>query len=60
MINLARPQTALLQAQIGEGLATVASYDFPDEWNNLVDVSFASACQAEADEVGSGQESDAR
>ncbi|KAK1926751.1 putative importin-alpha export receptor [Papiliotrema laurentii] len=37
MINLSKPQTGLLQAQIGEGLATVASYDFPDQWSSLVD-----------------------
>lgn len=39
MIHLARPQTTLLQAQIGEGLASVASHDFPDQWDSLVDVS---------------------
>jgi len=39
MISLAKPSTSLLQAQIGEGLAAVASYDFPHKWSNLVDVS---------------------
>lgn len=39
MISLGTPQTARLQSQIGEGLATIASSDFPDKWEGLVDVS---------------------
>lgn len=39
MIALGTPQTARLQAQVGEGLATVASCDFPERWEKLVDVS---------------------
>ena len=39
MIALGSPATAKLQAQIGEGLATVAEMDFPEEWEGLVDVS---------------------
>ena len=38
MIALGSPGTARLQAQIGEGLATVAERDFPEEWDGLVDV----------------------
>ena len=41
MIALGNPATSRLQAQIGEGLATVAEKDFPDEWDGLVDVSDA-------------------
>ena len=41
MIALGTPATALLQAQVGEGLATIAEIDFPDQWNGLVDVSAA-------------------
>ena len=41
MIALGNPPTSRLQAQIGEGLATVAEKDFPDEWGGLVDVSDA-------------------
>ena len=39
MIALGNPATARLQAQIGEGLATIAEKDFPEEWDGLVDVS---------------------
>lgn len=39
MIALGNPATAKLQAQIGEGLATIAEKDFPEEWEGLVDVS---------------------
>lgn len=37
MIALGTPQTARLQSQVGEGLATIASSDFPDKWEGLVD-----------------------
>jgi exportin-2 (importin alpha re-exporter) len=40
MIALGTPQTANIQSQIGEGLSTIASSDFPDKWDGLVDVSF--------------------
>jgi exportin-2 (importin alpha re-exporter) len=39
MIELGTPQTANLQSQIGEGLSTIASVDFPEKWEGLVDVS---------------------
>lgn len=39
MIALGTPQTARLQSQIGEGLSTIASIDFPEQWDGLVDVS---------------------
>ncbi|CAD6568832.1 MAG: importin-alpha export receptor [Tremellales sp. Tagirdzhanova-0007] len=42
MIALGNPPTSRLQAQIGEGLATVAEKDFPDEWGGLVDELVAS------------------
>ncbi|ORY33698.1 Cse1-domain-containing protein [Naematelia encephala] len=45
MIALGTPQTARLQAQIGEGLATVASKDFPERWEGLVDELVASLSQ---------------
>ena len=58
MINLSKPQTGLLQAQIGEGLATVASYDFPDQWSSLVDVSWLWLCVGKVNETGLGMQSD--
>lgn len=39
MIALGTPQTARLQSQIGEGLSTIASIDFPEQWEGLVGVS---------------------
>lgn len=39
MIALGTPETARLQSQIGEGLSHIASVDFPDQWEGLVDVS---------------------
>lgn len=45
MIALGNPATARLQAQIGEGLSTVAEKDFPEEWDGLVDVSTGHAGQ---------------
>lgn len=39
MIALGTPQTVRLQSQIGEGLSTIASIDFPENWETLVDVS---------------------
>lgn len=39
MISLGTPATAKLQSQVGEALSTIASQDFPEEWNGLVDVS---------------------
>ncbi|KAK4688334.1 exportin-2 (importin alpha re-exporter), partial [Tremellales sp. Uapishka_1] len=37
MIGLGTPKTAILQSQIGEGLSTIASLDFPDKWEGLCD-----------------------
>ncbi|BEJ11174.1 hypothetical protein CspHIS471_0105960 [Cutaneotrichosporon sp. HIS471] len=37
MIALGTKQTARLQSQIGEGLSTIASIDFPEQWEGLVD-----------------------
>lgn len=39
MIALGTPKTQRLQAQIGEGLSTIASSDFPEKWEGLIDVS---------------------
>ena len=39
MIALGTPQTARLQSQIGEALSHIASLDFPDKWEGLIDVS---------------------
>lgn len=38
MISLAKPETSTLQVLIGDALATIAGYDFPDRWPTLVDV----------------------
>ncbi|RXK37557.1 importin-alpha export receptor [Tremella mesenterica] len=37
MISLGTPATAKLQSQIGEGLSTIATLDFPEQWQGLVD-----------------------
>ena len=39
MIALGSKETTMIQAQIGEGLSTIAEMDFPDQWEGLVDVS---------------------
>jgi exportin-2 (importin alpha re-exporter) len=39
MIDLGTPATARLQSQIGEALSTIATLDFPEQWEGLVDVS---------------------
>jgi exportin-2 (importin alpha re-exporter) len=44
MIELGTPATARLQSQIGEALSMIASQDFPDQWEGLVDVSVGPAC----------------
>ena len=49
MIALGTPQTARLQSQIGEGLSTIASLDFPEEWEGLVDVGEMSLSRLNAD-----------
>lgn len=41
MISLAKPETSQLQVLIGDALATIAGYDFPERWPTLVDVSGA-------------------
>ena len=57
MIALGSPATAKLQAQIGEGLATIAERDFPDEWEGLVDVSYSDLIlRTSSYEVGTGGE----
>lgn len=38
MIALGTPGTARLQSQISEALSTIATLDFPDEWEGLIDV----------------------
>ena len=44
MIALGTPKTQRLQAQIGEGLSTIASSDFPEKWEGLIDVSYHRLC----------------
>lgn len=44
MIALGTPKTQRLQAQIGEGLSTIASSDFPEKWEGLIDVSCHRLC----------------
>jgi exportin-2 (importin alpha re-exporter) len=39
MIALGTPATARLQSQISEALSTIATLDFPDDWEGLIDVS---------------------
>ena len=38
MIALGTPATARLQSQISEALSTIATLDFPDDWEGLIDV----------------------
>jgi exportin-2 (importin alpha re-exporter) len=40
MISLGTPGTAKLQSQISEALSTIATLDFPEEWEGLIDVSY--------------------
>jgi exportin-2 (importin alpha re-exporter) len=39
MVSLSSPSDKLLRAQIGEAVGLVAAVDFPDRWQDLVDVS---------------------
>ena len=45
MISLATPETARLQSQIGAALSHIASLDFPDKWDGLIDVSVHFPCR---------------
>lgn len=48
MISLAKPETSTLQVLIGDALATIAGYDFPERWPTLVDVSWDKIQTADA------------
>ena len=38
MIALSQPTDKAVRAQIAESISLIASVDFPDPWNDLVDV----------------------
>jgi exportin-2 (importin alpha re-exporter) len=49
MLALSNPADKAIRAQIAESVALIAELDFPDKWNDLIDVSFYdSQCLATA------------